>query len=123
MGQQLIRAVENFHQTFKRPHSFISRESFIIAYDTTTPQENPDFRVFLLPPFEEYIDPTSSNMKRYLPSEKVKKSIQADLFALGLVLTELFTGVDIMAASPHQPSIYDEYFKSDESVEQNVLIQ
>jgi hypothetical protein len=84
---------------------------------------NPDFRVFLLPPFEEYIDPTSSNMKKYLPSEKVKKSIQADLFALGLVLTELISGVDIMIASGHQPSIYDEYFKTDECVEKNVLIQ
>ena len=115
--------MENFHQTFKKPHSFISCESFIIASDTTTSQVNPDFRVFLLPPFEEYIDPTSSNMKRYLPCEKVKKSIQADLFALGLVLTELFSGVDIMIARDHQQSIYDEYFKTDESVEQNVLIQ
>jgi hypothetical protein len=91
--------VDDYHQTFHRPHSFISSESFIIAYDTTNSPENPDFRVFLLPPFEEYIDPTSSNMKRYMPSEKVKKSIQADLFALGIVLTELFTGVDIMTSS------------------------
>jgi hypothetical protein len=107
MAQQLIRAVENFHQTFKKPHNFISCESFIIAYDTTTSQENPDFRVFLLPPFEEYIDPRSLNTERYLPSEKVKKSIQADLFALGLVLTEMFSDLDIMTASGHQPSIYD----------------
>ena len=112
MAQQLIRAVENFHQTFKRPHNFISCESFIIVCDTTTSQENPDLRVFLLPPFEEYIDPTTLNTERYLPCEKVKKSIQADLFALGLVLTELFTGVDIMTASGHQPSIYDYYFRT-----------
>ena len=71
MAQQLITAVENYHQTFKRPHNFISRDSFIIAYDTTSSPDNPDIRAFLLPPFEEYIDPTSLNMKRYLPSEKV----------------------------------------------------
>ena len=115
--------MENYHQTFHRPHSFISRESFIIAYDTTNSPENPDFRVFLLPPFEEYIDPTSSNMKRYLPSEKVKKSIQADLFALGIVLTELFTGVDIMTPTGQLPSIYDAYFKTNNYVEESEIFQ
>ena len=68
--------MDDFHQTFKRPHNFLSSEAFIIVYDSTTSQENPEFRVFLLPPFEEYIDPTSSNMKRYTkPREKIKKSI------------------------------------------------
>ena len=119
----MITAVENYHQTFKRPHNFISRDSFIIAYDTTSSPDNPDLRAFLIPPFEEYIDPTSLNMKRYLPSEKVKKSIQADLFALGIVLTELFTGVDIMTSSAHQPSIYDEYFKTNNYVEESEIFQ